>query len=104
VAKFALVDAAAARSDYVVMGVALVVSLLTLYSLTKVWTGVFWGPPAGATPREPLGGPVLMIAPTAVLAALTLVIGLAAGPLYDLSLRTAADLLDPHAYVTVVLG
>jgi multicomponent Na+:H+ antiporter subunit D len=104
VAKFALEDAAAARSDYVVMGVALVVSLLTLYSLTKVWTGVFWGPPAGATPREPLGGPVLMIAPTAVLAALTLVIGLAAGPLYDLSLRTAADLLDPHAYVTAVLG
>jgi formate hydrogenlyase subunit 3/multisubunit Na+/H+ antiporter MnhD subunit len=45
-----------------------------------------------------------MIAPTAVLAALTLAIGLAAGPLYDLSLRTAADLLDPHAYVTVVLG
>jgi formate hydrogenlyase subunit 3/multisubunit Na+/H+ antiporter MnhD subunit len=39
-----------------------------------------------------------------VLAALTVVIGLAAGPLYDLSLRAAADLLEPSAYLEVVRG
>jgi len=110
VAKFALVDAASARSSYAVMGVALLVSLLTLYSLMKIWISVFWSPasdpqPAagpGPPPGEPLGGPLLMVVPTAVLAALTLAIGLAAGPLYDLSLRAAADLLDPAAYIAVV--
>jgi multicomponent Na+:H+ antiporter subunit D len=110
VAKFALVDAASARSSYAVMGVALLVSLLTLYSLMKIWISVFWSPASepqpvaasGPPPGEPLGGPLLMVVPTAVLAVLTLAIGLAAGPLYDLSLRAAADLLDPAAYVAVV--
>jgi multicomponent Na+:H+ antiporter subunit D len=93
------------------MGVALLVSLLTLYSLMKIWISVFWSPATepvpqgvGAGPDEPLGGPLLMVLPTAVLAALTIVIGLAAGPLYDLSLRAAADLLDPSAYVAAVNG
>jgi multicomponent Na+:H+ antiporter subunit D len=113
VAKFALVDAASERSSYGVMAVALVVSLLTMYSLMKIWISVFWSPatepaPAGAAARdraaEPLGGPLLMVAPTVVLAALTVVIGLAAGPLYDLSLRAAADLLEPSAYLEVVRG
>jgi multicomponent Na+:H+ antiporter subunit D len=111
VAKFALVDAAAARSSYAVMGVSLAVTLLTLYSLMKVWISVFWiparDPVPGARldgPVEPLGGPLLMVLPTAALAALTLALGLAAGPLHELSLRAAADLLDPQAYVTEVLG
>jgi multicomponent Na+:H+ antiporter subunit D len=113
VAKLALVDAASERSSYGVMTVALVVSLLTMYSLMKIWISVFWSPatepaPDGAVARradtEPLGGPLLMVAPTVVLAALTVVIGLAAGPLYDLSLRAAADLLEPTAYLEVVRG
>jgi multicomponent Na+:H+ antiporter subunit D len=112
VAKFALVDAASARSSYAVMGVALVVSLLTMYSLMKIWISVFWSPAIEPLPEgsvaphdgEPLGGPLLMVVPTAVLALLTIAIGLAAGPLYDLSLRAAADLLDPSAYVAVVTG
>jgi multicomponent Na+:H+ antiporter subunit D len=77
----------------------------------KVWIAVFWSPapdpvPDAVVPRpgEPLGGPLLMVAPTAALAALTLAIGLAAGPIYDYSVRAAADLLDPSAYVTEVLG
>ena len=112
IAKFALVDAASQSSSYWVMGVALVVSLLTLYSLMKIWISVFWSPatePLTSPPDqpahgEPLGGPLLMVVPTAVLAAATLAIGLAAGPLYELSLRAAADLLDPSAYVTAVAG
>ena len=109
IAKFALVDAAASSSSYAVMAVALVVSLLTLYSLMKIWIAVFWSPateplasPPDRAQGEHLGGPLLMVAPTAALAALTVAIGLAAGPLYDLSLRAAADLLDPSAYLAAV--
>ena len=45
-----------------------------------------------------------MVVPTAALAVLTLAIGLAAGPIYELSVRAATDLLDPSAYVSVVIG
>jgi multicomponent Na+:H+ antiporter subunit D len=45
-----------------------------------------------------------MVAPTAVLAAATLAIGLAAGPLFALSQRAADDLVDPSGYVSAVLG
>jgi multicomponent Na+:H+ antiporter subunit D len=112
VAKVALIDATAARPEYAVMAVALVVSLLTLYSLMKVWIVVFWRAPAGGAAVLPglpeaerrMGGPMLMVAPTAVLVAVVVALGLAAGPLYDLCQRTAADLLDPAAYVSAVLG
>ena len=110
IAKFALVDAAAARSSYVILAVSLVVSLLTLYSLMKVWIAVFWSPARDPVPDATCPGrasrsgwPAAHDPPTAALAALTLAIGLA-GPLYDYSLRPAADLLDPSAYVTEVLG
>jgi multicomponent Na+:H+ antiporter subunit D len=109
VPKFALVDAAAARREYAVMAVSLVVSLLTLYSLMKIWVSVFWGSPPRVAPERArpagrLGGPTLMVVPAAVLVALTVAIGVAAGPLYDLSQRTAADLLDPAAYIEAVRG
>ena len=78
----------------------------------RSWISVFWSPstePLTSPPDqpahgEPLGGPLLMVVPTAALAAATLAIGLAAGPLYDLSARAAADLLDPTAYLTAVAG
>ena len=51
-----------------------------------------------------LGGPVLMVLPTALLLVLGLAIAFAAGPLYSLAERAATDLLDPQAYVRAVLG
>ena len=52
VAKFALIDATAADGHWWVARRRLVVSLLTLFSMVKIWIGVFW---AGApTEREPL--------------------------------------------------
>ena len=109
VAKFALVDAGVADDQYVVVAVSLLVSLMTLFSMLKIWTGVFWTR-ADEEPDEPghpvgvLGGPVLMVVPTAVLVTLSLAIAVAAAPLYSLSLRAADDLLDPARYVAVVLG
>jgi multicomponent Na+:H+ antiporter subunit D len=108
VAKFALVSAGTSSAAYVIVGVSLLVSLLTLFSMMKIWSGVFWSPaeePPDVLPIAVgrLGGPFLMVAPTAVLAALSLVIALAAGPLYGFSERAATDLLDPSAYVQAVL-
>jgi multicomponent Na+:H+ antiporter subunit D len=140
-AKFGLFAATAAEDQWTILAVAVLVSLLTLFSIFKIWIAVFWAPrdatgegtparvgdraAAEAAPAVPLTTgtatavrlaeataaqegssrmPALMVVPTAVLAVLTLAIGVFAGPLYELSDRAAVDLVDPTAYRTAVLG
>ena len=45
-----------------------------------------------------------MVAPTAFLAAVSLAIAVAAGPLYGLCERTATELFDRAGYLEAVLG
>jgi multicomponent Na+:H+ antiporter subunit D len=107
VPKFALVQAAAHEHQYAMLTVALVTSLLTILSMMKIWSGVFWAAPTEDVPHEAVGttkAPPLMVMPTIVLVVLTVAIGLAAGPLLALSERAAADLLDTTAYIHAVLG
>ena len=109
VPKLALVDAGLAGHEYVVVAVSLLVSLLTLFSLLKIWAGVFWNP-ATEAPDAPvhvvgrLGGPALMVLPTVALVLVGLAIAAAAGPIYELSERAATDLLDPRRYIDAVLS
>ncbi len=117
VAKFGIFDATAQASEWTILAVGVLVGLLTLFSIFKVWVSVFWSP-AQAAPEParspdvhqehvavtPPNGPAMMLIPTAVLAAATLAIGVAAGPLYEFSERAAADLLDPSGYLRAVLG
>ena len=106
-AKFGLFDATSRSEQWTVLAVAVLVSLLTLFSIAKIWIAVFWSPRA-ADEAEPAAAPGrlprLMVAPTAVLALLTLAIGVGAGPLYELAGRAAADLADPIDYRRAVLG
>lgn len=109
VPKFALVESGIDTGEYAIVAVSLVVSLLTLFSIMKIWIGVFWSPssesPSG-TPHDAgrLGGPPLMIGATAALFVLGLAIAVWASPLYELCQRAATDLLDPRVYVEAVLG
>jgi multicomponent Na+:H+ antiporter subunit D len=107
-AKFILIQASLEIGAYGAAAVALVVGLLTLYSMTKIWVAAFWRPlPAGtaATADQTDGAlPLPMLAPVAVLAAVTLALGLGAQPLLDTALAAAEELLDPRFYVQAVLG
>ena len=47
---------ASADTRYVLVGVASLVSLLTLFSMMKIWSGVFWSP-AHRAAREPAARP-----------------------------------------------
>jgi multicomponent Na+:H+ antiporter subunit D len=106
-AKFALVRAGLDAEQYVIVAVALAGSLLTLVSMTKIWTGVFWGevrpePAAGRDGvlrhhRAMTSATVVMIAGTVAIAAL-------AGPLYHYAAKAGAQLVDPSVYVEAVLG
>ena len=91
------------------MGAAAVVSLLTIYSMTKIWSEAFWKPtPEAALAEssvEPASAPPwTMLAPIALLALITVAMGLAAGPVFAFAERAAAQLADPAVYVEAVLG
>jgi multicomponent Na+:H+ antiporter subunit D len=109
ISKFALIDAGIAEHQYAIIAVSLVVSLLTLFSMIRIWSGAFWSPPEdGATPAPARsvpsgGGPLLMVVPTAALVVCSLAVAAAAGPVYALSERTAQDLLDRGDYIATVL-
>lgn len=104
VGKFGLVDAGVGAEQWIIVGVALVVSLLTLYSMTKVWSGVFWGEPEVSNPDSAGRPSPLMLIATGVTVALSIGYIIAAGPIYEFAGRAGADLLDPSVYVDAVLG
>jgi multicomponent Na+:H+ antiporter subunit D len=110
VAKLALVEAGLALDQYAIVAVSLAASVLTLFSMLKIWGGVFWGEPDEAPPRS-LGGPTerlrsprLMVASTTAVVGLSIAVALAAGPIFDLSERAASAVVDRSAYVGAVLA
>ena len=93
----------------IVTFIALLVGLLTLYSMIKIWAEVFWkappdeegdGAPKAVSQREMW----LMATPVVGLALCTLFIGLNAEPLYNLAEASAGQLLAPERYIQAVLG
>ncbi|MFK8023127.1 MAG: proton-conducting transporter membrane subunit [Ilumatobacter sp.] len=102
VAKLALVDAGVAASSTAIVVVALVGSALTLLSMVKIWTGVFWGKATDDVLPEPKGW-TLMGRAAGAGTVLTLFIAVIAGPLWDMSERAAVELLDGDPYIVGVV-
>jgi multicomponent Na+:H+ antiporter subunit D len=108
--KLALVAAGFEADRWLISGIALGASILTLFSMTKIWTGVFWGDPDQPPPLPEAHGegrlrpPALMTAATVALVGVTLAIAVVAEPLYGMSLRAGEELADPNSYVEAVLG
>jgi multicomponent Na+:H+ antiporter subunit D len=109
-AKLALVQAGLSGEHYLVIAAGLAAGVLTLFSMSKIWAGVFWGVPddpvpALADPDGPrLGAGTVMTVATAAMVAVTLVIPLYAGPVWQLSERAGEQLLDREGYATAVFG
>ena len=115
VGKLALVESGVDGGAWVPVVVSLVASLLTLVSMTKIWTQVFWGEPTpvpvevtpgsgGAIAVASPSRPRIMTGATAGIVAVTLAIALFAGPIWDWSMTAAADLRDPAEYIGAVTG
>ncbi|MDX1619654.1 MAG: Na+/H+ antiporter subunit D [Nitriliruptorales bacterium] len=110
VAKLSLVQAGFAADQWLIVAVSLAVGLLTLFSMTKIWNGVFWGEPEEPSPVETEHGvqrlrvSPAMVWSTAALAAASLVVAVAAGPLFEVSERAASVLLERAPYIEAVSG
>ena len=106
-AKFTLVRAALEKNQYAIAGVALLVSLLTALSMTKIWAAAFWKPQPEATPPLATLSVVDRRAyylPVIGLVLLTVLVGLVAEPVIRLTLEAANQLYDPQIYIRAVLG
>ena len=99
--KLAILEGAFAAGAYWVGGFVLVVGLLTLLSMGRTWMEAFWQPAAGPDRAAP-GVPLLIV--ISGLSAVTLAISWFAGPLFDVTLRAADQLLRRDEYIRIVLG
>lgn len=106
-AKLGLVQAGLAQGQYLIVAISLSVSLLTLFSMMKLWNEAFWKKPveSGENAQGSISGIqwITMLAPIAVLAVITITIGLFTSPAFALALRAGEQLMNPAAYIQAVL-
>jgi multicomponent Na+:H+ antiporter subunit D len=105
-AKFAIVKAGLEVEAWISITAALLVGVLTLYSMTKIWAEAFWKaqPDEQATVASKHPGPLAyMVIPIAVMSASTVLIGLFGAPMFEFSERAAAQLMNPQEYISAVL-
>jgi len=99
--KFIILQAGVATGRYGYVAVGLLGSLLTLFSMLKIWNGVFWGEekgevqPVALTPLLP--GVILLVS-------LTVGIGLFPSVLYSVTEVAGTQAADPWIYIEAVLG
>ncbi|MBD3226506.1 MAG: Na+/H+ antiporter subunit D [Caldithrix sp.] len=105
-AKLTVIKAGLDIRQFAIVFVALGVGLLTIFSMTKIWAQVFWKEqPITKEHRNTGNNPVWMeLIPVAFLALLTIIIGLLAGPVFEISNRAAEQLLNHKPYIEAVLG
>jgi len=114
-AKLGVIQAGFNAQAYVLTSIAVFVGLLTLLSMLKIWSEVFWKP----APEPPIKSPaipaddtlgrgarrrVFLLAPSVALVVLSMAIGLFPQPLLATARRAANELLDRATPVASVAG
>jgi multicomponent Na+:H+ antiporter subunit D len=105
-AKFLLIKAGLELDGWIIVAVALVVSVLTLFSMTKIWAEVFWKPDPNENPAPVKKDAAYfsMLVPILFMTVLILGISLYTEPFLQLAHRASDQLLNPSIYINAVLG
>lgn len=101
-AKLGIIRAGIEVEAFLLVAVALGVGLLTLFSMTKIWAEAFWKDVPENSPTETTRLSWARWLPTLLLAAITILIGLAGQPLWEWSERAAAEVLNPASLHTAL--
>ncbi len=104
--KLALLRAGLGQEKYLAVGIAVLMSLLTLYSMIKIWNQIFWKARPERNPSPEVEGQAwkLTLVPVVVLTVLILALGLIPEPIYQLTQNAAYQLLAPAEYIGTVFG
>lgn len=107
-AKLALVRAGLEVGTYAVVAISLAVSILTLYSMTKIWANGFWAPPPdtpdgerGSDPGDEKDPPGyrLMLVPIVALVVLMLAMSVLVGPVFRMIQKASDQLLGDRVFI-----
>lgn len=98
--KFALILAGLDAKHYLLVTVAVLISLLTLYSMMKIFRYAFWGQASREYPKVKYG-PALCSA--VALVAISLAMGLGADWMLELVMAAGEQMMDPDLYIRAVL-
>lgn len=105
--KLALIEAGLAAGEGLLIAVALITGILTLLSMMKIWTNAFWSPADQGEDSHVESIPGFRLFPMRValyaLAGITVFMGLGAGPVFELMILAAEQLLAPEMYIGAVL-
>ena len=106
-AKLALVRAGLVTEQYAIVATALGVSILTLFSMIKIWGEVFWKEsPTTASKHYPTTGfeSSLLVSPVVVMSLVIVAVGVGAETFFSLAVEAGQQLMEPTEYVQAVLG
>ncbi|WP_281888933.1 Na+/H+ antiporter subunit D [Paenibacillus sp. YYML68] len=106
VGKLLIVQGGLEGGHYVVTAISLASSLLVLYSMMTLFMHAFWGKPAQSEAGAPASANKLdsrLLAPSAALLALVVLLGLGAEWVFPYVNQAAEVLLEPQQYIQAVL-
>lgn len=101
--KYLIVVVGVEQHQYWLVGASLLASILTLFSMLKIWNGAFWAPsdaPVEKAGRRWQG----MTAVVAGLTCISLAIGLGAEAVVQIATQAAEHVLDQQGYAQTVLS
>jgi len=101
--KLGLIQVGLSQGQWLMVGVAAVVSLFTLFSMLKIWNEVFWKQASAEQPATPRAS-ALLIAPSALLVALSIAIGFGASPVLQYSRYAAEQVFNTQSLVQDICG
>lgn len=104
--KFLVIKASLQIEGYWLAATALLVGLLTVFSMSKIWNAVFWKKQPSDADAQIMtkSTTYLYCIPIVTLTAMSLIIGLVAEPFYQFAMQAALQLLEPKEYIQAVLG
>ncbi|WP_041682581.1 Na+/H+ antiporter subunit D [Pusillimonas sp. T7-7] len=105
-AKYLVIKPSLDAGSWYLAATALIVGVLTLYSMLKIWNEAFWkssATPEFAAPLAPNSSFAGQYIAIATLSAITLCIGLNPEPFVAFSMEAAAQLSDSSRYINAVL-
>lgn len=100
--KFFLIKGGFEAGDYFITAIAILVGLFTLFSMVKIWNEAYWK----KEPEEVQKGHVSRraVAATSLLAVAVILLGLFAGPVSEITVEAARQVVLPESYINAVLG
>ncbi len=100
--KFFLIRGGFEAGDYLITSIAILVGLITLFSMIKIWNEAYWKKAPEGIPHQKV--PASAIIATTIMATAVVVLGFFAGPVMEVLLAAGEQIVHPEAYIKAVLG